>query len=153
MESTQISFTFSGVARPEEIAQQLRIQASLYEGIAKGGAKGKKELPEHEEPLSGSEVEPETEEEDFAPKKKPAKKAASFEAEEESAEEEVEEEAPPKKKAKAPTYDDVSAACKAYAKENGFEETKALLLKKFKTSSLTKIKPEDFAAVIKAVAV
>ena len=77
------------------------------------------------------------------------KAAASFDDDAEETEAEAEEvEEAPKKKAKAPTKEDVNEACKAHAKRHSFEETKALLLKKFKTASVQKLKPEQYAAVL-----
>lgn len=111
-------------------------------------------------------VDAETEEEDFAPKKaKPSKKAvAAFEEETEEAAEETEEEeadfaAPVKKAKKAAkvTLDDVNDACKARARavggKKGIEAVKAILLKKFKTDSITKIKEENYPAIVAAMAV
>jgi len=69
------------------------------------------------------------------------------EGEEEAEEEEVKKPA----KAKALTQKDVEAVCKAHARKHGFETTKALLAKKFKTSSIGKIDPENYAAVVAAV--
>lgn len=105
-------------------------------------------------------------EEDFAPKvKKAAKKtAAAFEEETEEAAEETEEEeesfvAPAKKAKKAAkvTLDDVNDACKARARavggKKGIEAVKAILLKKFKTDSITKIKEENYPAIVAAMAV
>lgn len=76
----------------------------------------------------------------------------------EEIEEEVEKPAPKKSKAKAKkiTIDDVNDACKNRAREggkNGVKEVKAILLKKFKTDSLTKIKEEDYAAVLESMKV
>ncbi len=96
------------------------------------------------------ETETETEaDEDFAPKKALKKAAASsFDDEDETEEEEEAPKAKAKTKAKALTEADVNEACKAYAKEHGVAETKALLKKKFKTMSIKELKPEQYAAAI-----
>lgn len=98
--------------------------------------------------------------EDFAPKasKKAGKKAASFEddADDAPAEEEEEEDfgASKKSKPKKITADQVNDACKAYAKANGangVKLTKALLLKKFGTQSITDIDATKWPLVLKAL--
>jgi hypothetical protein len=100
-------------------------------------------------------------------KKKAAKKkaAAAFEDDEKAPDEEPaeesfddeEEEKPAKKVAAKKTKElaeaDVMKACKAHAKENGPEATQKLLLKTFKTKSVSKIKPEQYAQAVKLLAV
>lgn len=169
METTQLTLTFEGSPSPAVIAAKLRFQAGLLEGMDPKKAANRKNtdaaeaapLEAEAAPLEEDETIEETDDE-FASKKKSSKKKASVdfgtEDEEDTAEEPVEDEAeeeppPPKKKAKAPTLDDVNRACKAYSKENGFDETKALLQKKFKTSSVTKLKPEQYAQVIAVMSV
>lgn len=119
-------------------------------------------------------VETETEEEDdFAPpaKKTTVKKAAAaFEEEDEepapakkagkraSFDEEEEEEAPaPAKKAAKVTLDDVNDACREKAKsiggKDGRDAVKKLLMKKWKTESVSELNPKDYAAVIEAMEV
>lgn len=115
------------------------------------------------------------EDDDFtpAPKKKAAAKKASagFDQDDEDVEPapkyaeetEVEEDedftAPPKKAAKAKakkiTLDDVNDACKARAAatggKKGREEVLGILKKKFKTTSVSELEPEQYAAAIKAM--
>lgn len=70
-------------------------------------------------------------------------------------------EEPPKKsaakgtkaKAKKITLDDVNDACKAHAQANGRKATLETLQKKFKTQSVTALKPEQYEACISAMAV
>lgn len=64
------------------------------------------------------------------------------------------EEAPlkkPTKGKKGPTKEDVFAACKAHASRHTFEETKALLQKKFKTASVNKLSENQYASVLEAL--
>lgn len=73
-----------------------------------------------------------------------------------SFDEETEEEAPKAKKTKAapaPKIGDVNDAAKAHAKKNGREKTLAILTKKFKVKSVSELKPEQYAEVIKALAI
>jgi hypothetical protein len=111
---------------------------------------------------------PEDDDEDFAPKKAKGKKAKAFDEEsEEDAEEtpeatddesfEEEEEVKPKKKAKAKkiTVDDVNDACKKRASVKGGAagrtEVLTILKKKFKTSSISDLSEDTYAAVIAAM--
>lgn len=115
------------------------------------------------------------EDDDFTPKKavaKAKKAIAKFEEEDEdeSDGEEVEEDAeeededfktpPPaskKAKAKKVTVDDVNDACKARAAATGGKEGRnevlAILKKKFKTTSVSDLKPEQYAQAIEAMTV
>lgn len=154
----EICVTISGTNRVE-LAKNLRVWADNLEG-APASKTGKVEAADRHVN--------DDEDEDFAPKAKATKKAAAaFDDDEEEApvkksaskkaatsfDEEDEEEAPVVKKAKAPklTIDDVIGACKLYAKENGRPATLALLKKKFKTTSVSDLKPEQFAAVIEVM--
>jgi len=77
---------------------------------------------------------PEEEEEKPAPKKAAAKTASNG-------------------KAKKITLDDVNDACKAHAAAKGRQATLAILQKKFKTQSVTALKPEQYEMAIAAMAV
>lgn len=104
------------------------------------------------------------EDEDFAPKKKAKAKTKDFDEDEEEDEtsgeseesdgddedsEEDEEPAPKKKtKEKKLTEDDINDAAKAHAGVKGRKATLALMLKKFKTQSVSDIKPEEYAKFI-----
>lgn len=143
MSSLQFTINFEGTPTPQQIATQLRFQAGLLEGMKpKDASSIKNTSPDEAEEVK--KIEDEIEEADFD----------EAEIEEESFEEE---ETPPKKTAaaKAPKIDAkmVNDACKAHAKKNGFENTKNLLMKKFKTSSVSKLKPEQFADVLKVMKV
>lgn len=116
----------------------------------------------------------ETKTETPAPKaqKAPAKKAAVVEDEDEMSfddaatedaeeildedviEDEIVEEKPKAKKAAAPklTEKDVNAAAMKHAKKYGRTETEGIL-KKFKVKSILELKADQYAAVIKALAV
>lgn len=69
--------------------------------------------------------------------------------------EELEEKPKAKKEAPAKklTDKDVNAAALAHAKENGRPATLAILNKKFKVKSILELKPEQYGAVITALAV
>lgn len=105
--------------------------------------------------------EQETEDEEFAaPKKKAAtKKAAakSFDEDEESEDEEQEAPVTKNKKTKAVTHDDVNDACKARAADTGGKEGRTevltILKKKFKVTSVSELKPEQYQSVIEAMAI
>lgn len=56
-------------------------------------------------------------------------------------------------KPKKLTIDDVNDACKAHAAAKGRPATLQVLQQKFKTQSVTALKPEQFAACIQAMAV
>ncbi len=157
----QLTITVKDGATNVDIAQALRFQANLIEGMDPKTAASRKATTraaavEEEET---EETEEETDE-DFAPKKKTAAKkaAASFDDDGEE-EEETEEEAPaPKsKKAKKITIDDVNDACKARAAATGGKEGRnevlKILKKNFKTESVSALKPEQFQAVIDAMEV
>lgn len=105
-------------------------------------------------------TETDEEEELIAPVNKTATKkaAASFDDEEVHSDDD-EEEAPVAKKTKAKkvTLDDVNDACKARAASVGGKEGRSevltILKKKFKTTSVSELKPEQYAAVIAAMEV
>lgn len=82
--------------------------------------------------------------------------AAEEVTEEESFEEEPKKAAPKKGangKAKKLTLDDVNDACKAHAAAKGRPSTLEILKKKFKTQSVTALKPEQYEACISAMSV
>lgn len=102
------------------------------------------------------------EDEDFTPKAKKTKvKAkASFDVEEdEESEDEADEVEMKASKKKAPklTIDDVNDACKAKAQSIGGKEGRQIVLgvlkKKFKTTSVSELKPEQYALAIAAMEV
>lgn len=95
-----------------------------------------------------------------------AKNGESFDddtTEESASFDDAADEEPPKKAAPAKgtkaaakkkiTLDDVNDACKAHAQANGRPATLAILKKKFKTESVTALKPEQYEACISAMAV
>jgi hypothetical protein len=149
----QLVITVRDGATPGEIATSLRFQANLFDGLApKEASKVTKTSAPPIEDMD-EEIVP-----DEAPMKKAVKKVeAAFDSDATSDDEETEsfeDEAPIKKtkKVKDPTYDDVSDACKAAAKRTSFDGVKAILKKKFGTTSLTKIEVEQFAEVIEVMA-
>jgi hypothetical protein len=125
----------------------LEVQVTILKTLIGGGSKAAANEEEEEETEVAAASTDDEEEEDLAPKKTAAKKkAANF-----GDDEEEEEVAAPAKKAKKITADQVNDACKAHAAENGIKVTKALLMKKFKTMSITEIDPSKYADVIKAL--
>lgn len=124
-----------------------------------------KSLEEAEDDFDNDEGE--EDDEDFTPKKQAAKKntfededeeeesSEEEETEEASDDEDEEEDAPPKKKAKKLTVDDVNDACKKKAAKIGGKEGRnevlKILKKKFKTTSVSELKPEQYAAAIAAM--
>lgn len=136
------------------------------------GKKAAASFDDDEDDADESESEDDTDEdEDEAPAKKTkGKKAAAFEDDEDDAdadesedesEDEDEDEKPVKKtKSKKVTLDDVNDACKAHVQakiksgQPGPEARKSalkVLKKKFGVASATDLKPEQFAAAIKAM--
>jgi hypothetical protein len=138
----------------QDLAKQLRTWADHLVG--------EDETPVEAATDEAEETVADDEDEEFgaSSKKKAAKKkaAASFEEEETVEAEEPEEESfeekekPAKKtatKEKELTEADVMKACKAHAKEHDTETTQKLLMKTFKTKSVSKLKPEQYAQAIK----
>jgi hypothetical protein len=158
METVQMTFTFKEGTKPAEMATKLRWHAGLLEGLApKVAASVKNTAPAVDE----TEVGTTSDDEDFAPKKKSAAQrvAAAFDAEEseEAADEDFTTPAPAAKKAKKLTIDDVNDACMARSRQIGGKEGRievlAILKKKFKTTSVTDLEPEQYADVIKVMKV
>ena len=158
--TNQVTVTVSGANRVE-IVKNLRAFADNLDGAPAAAKTGKVVATETADEVEAAD---DADDEEFAPKKKTAaKKGASFDDEAEAEveaddeaeveDEEVEEAPAPKKsaKAKAPTKEDVNEACKAHAKRHSFATTQALLLKKFKTKSVSTLKPEHYPAVIAAM--
>ena len=166
--TNQITVTVAGTSRVD-LVKNLRAFADNLDGAPPKKSGKVVDTDDAEETTDTEEAE-----EDFAKPAKTAAKgkkaAATFDAdedeeaeaeedeesEEEADEETEEEEAPAPKKAAKPAKIDAKAvneACKAHAKKHGFDTTKALLLKKFKTSTVSKLKPEQYADVVKAMKV
>ena len=103
--------------------------------------------------------EPEVDDDDFKADDTAGSNGFDDEADSEDFEETQEEAPKPTKKnpaskaKKAVTLDDVNDACKAYAQVNGRPATLKILEKKFKTKSVTSLKPEQFEAVVAAMKV
>lgn len=74
-------------------------------------------------------------------------------ADEEEEDDEEESSTKKKKKSKKLTVDDVNDACMAKAKEEDRKVVLGILKKKFKVTSVTELKPDQYAAVIKAMKV
>lgn len=91
---------------------------------------------EDDEPVAAASFEDASEEEEAKPAA--AKKSAKAKA---------------NGKAKKITLDDVNDACKAHAQAKGRPATLAVLQNKFKTQSVTALKPEQYEACISAMSV
>lgn len=162
----QLTITVKDGSTNKDIAAALRFQAGLLEGLSpkKAASRDNTDVDENDDDAE------DTDDEELAPTKKSGgKKAKSFdddeeetddtESEESDDEDDTEDEEPaPKKKAKKKlTVDDVNEACKARAADTGGKEGRAevlgILKKKFKTQSVSDLKPEQYADVIKAMAV
>jgi hypothetical protein len=132
----------------------LEVQVTILKQLITSGKGAQAAVDEEEEDLDTAPASDDTEEdeEEIAPKKVAAKKKAAVNFGDDE-DEEDEAPAPAAKKAKKITADQVNDACKAHAAENGIKATKALLLKKFKTASITEIDPSKYADVLKAMEV
>ena len=160
----EITYTIPDGSTGKEIAGYLRMQAGLLEGMTAKDAANRK----------NTDVAVESEDDEAeeviiskSPKKgglARIKAAASFEDEEDTTEESNnddesfdDEPAKPAKKAKAKkiTADEVADACKAHARANkkGREGTLAILKNKFGVKGISELTPDQFGAVIKALAV
>lgn len=131
----------------------LEVQVTILKQLITGGKAAAAAVDEEEEETEVAAAAVDEEEEELAAKPKPKKKAAANFGDEE--EEDEEPAAAPAKAAKAKkiTADQVNDACKAHAAENGIKATKALLLKKFKTASITEIDSAKYGEVLKAMEV
>jgi len=165
----QLSFNFDDNATAEAIAHKLRMQAGLLEGLTPKEAASRKnttakvqaDAADDEAEEQDTTADDEDDNEDFGTTKKSTKKAAAA-AFDDDADEETEEEAEEKtvkksaKKAPKITEEMVNAACRDRAiAEGGGKKGRAvvegILKKKFKTLSVSSIKPEDRGAVIEAM--
>lgn len=154
-----------------DFTEQIDRLEKLTGALGKLGKVSTKAVVEEDEVEENETDEIEVEEDDdFAAKPakvKPVKKV-DFDEEEETeteevevdeTEDDVEEVMPPAKKTKAKkvTVDDVNDACKARAASVGGKEGRAevlaILKKKFKTESVSALKPEQYGACIAAMAV
>lgn len=142
--------------------------ASVMSLSAPGAKAAHKKVKDEEETELDEDVSDDVnddEDEDFAPKKSKklsAKNGKGFDDEDEEASEESDdeveeedEEPSSKKKAKKLTVDDVNDACKARAAKVGGKEGRTevlnILKKKFKTTSVSELKPDSYAAAIAAM--
>ncbi len=152
--STKLKVTVHVEGTPSEIAAQLLDHVAIYNKSPDSAAKADKAKAAKAEPADDDAEE----DEDFGAKKSSTKKASKFEEESEDADEEEGFNKPAAKtKAKKLTADDVNDAAKALAKsiggKEGREKVLGILKKKFKTTSVTELKPEQYEAAIEALAV
>lgn len=163
-------------ATAKDIATQLRWQANLIEGMEpkKAASTEATSATATKSPATKKAAAPAApapavveEDDDF---KADADEASGFDDDDndtvaeasfdDAAPEEVEEKKPAKTaangsngKAKKVTLDDVNDACKAHAQAKGRPATLAILQKKFKTQSVTALKPEQYEMAIAAMSV
>lgn len=167
----QITFEFEDNATPTTIAERLRMRAGIFEGLTSKEAASKKNTKapavtkEAEESLEETEKELAADDDDFSPKKDAKKSAAAafddddVQLDAEVADDDEDDFKAPAAAKKAPakklTLDDVNDACKARAKRTGGPEGRkevlALLKKHFKASSVSELKPEQFAKAIEVM--
>jgi uncharacterized cupredoxin-like copper-binding protein len=133
-------------AAPEKVAEVL----DDVKPAKKSKAKKTAAVVEEETPQAALDID----DEDFTPQ---PTETVSFDEDDED----VKEEEPPaakktaakKEKAKKITLDDVNDACRAHAAARGRAATLAVLQKKFKTHSVTALKPEQWESCVAAMAV
>lgn len=157
----------SMMAGPESKAFLVELTKQV-DRLEKLTALAKDPVIEKEDAPEANDSEEEDDSEDFAPKaKKSAKKAKPAFDEEDDEEETVEaddsddaedeEPAPKKKKVKAITLDDVNDAAIKLAQSIGGKAGRAKVLaileKKFKTQSVTALKPDQYESAVKALSV
>ena len=149
METTQLTFTFKQGATPAQMAERLRWQAGLLEGMAPKAAASVKNTSPVADEDDGAEKE--ADDEDFAstPKSKTqARIAKAFDQDEGEEEEKAPAKAP---KAKKLTANDVNDACKKRASGGRREEVLKILKKQFKVASVSELDEADYADVIAAM--
>lgn len=146
--TTQITVSCEGPATPKELAEHLRMQAGLLEGME----------PKKASSVKNTSVDDDDDEEELLPKK--GKKTIIEDDEDEEDEilnveeddDDDEEEAPvPKKKAskkKGPTLNDVQDACKKASRKLTREKVLKVLKKKFGVASVSELEPDQYADVI-----
>ena len=178
----QLTFTFTDGATPSDIAAHLRFQAGVFEGLAPKVASSKKNTQAAIQAFDAEDDETEPAEVVIAKSPRAAKTKTKAEpvitsfddsdedeldgegsTETDSFDDDFEDDevAAPAPKAKAKkepkiTIADVNDACKARAKSGGKEgraQVLKILKKQFKTESVSELKPEQYGAVIKAMAV
>lgn len=164
MEMSKITVTVSGANRVE-LVENLRAFADNLDGTPAAPTGKVTKSASKPAPAKKAAAPPADEDDDFKADDGGAEPAGFDDdaAEEAPAEEEGFEEEPPKKAAPAKgtkaaskkkiTLDDVNDACKAHAAAKGRPATLDILKKKFKTQSVTALKPEQYEACISAMAV
>lgn len=162
MEPNKIAVTVTGANRVE-LVKQLRAFADNLDGTpatVDGEVAAKPAAKAKPAPAKKAAPPPADDDDDF--KAEVADDAGFDEADEtEALSEEDGFDEPPAKTAKGTktakpkklTLDDVNDACKAHAAAKGRKETLAVLQKKFKTQSVTALKPEQYEACVSAMAV
>lgn len=146
----------AGVENVLERLEKVAATLTALPATAKNAKQAEEDFDEDEQAAAT-----EDEDTDFAATKKTAKKTkAAFDEDEETVEASEDEESedftePTTKKAKKLTVEDVNDACKKRASKTGGKEGRTevlgILKKKFKTTSVSELKPEQYAAVIAAM--
>lgn len=154
----QLIITVKDGATNVEMANQLRWQANLIEGMEPKAAAATTNTGKKTKPAVKAAAAETTDDDDGFVTEQAAGEPEGFE-DDAATEDEGFTEEPPKKagakgtKAKKITLDDVNDACKAHAAAKGRPATLGVLQKKFKTQSVTALKPEQYEACISAMAV
>lgn len=148
----------AGVENVLERLEKVAATLTALPDTAKNAKQAEEDFDEDEQAAAT-----EDEDTDFAATKKTAKKTkAAFDEDEDtevesvgSVDEDEDFTEPTVKKAKKLTVDDVNDACKKRASKTGGKEGRSevlgILKKKFKTTSVSELKPEQYAAVIAAM--
>ncbi len=153
LEKTDFSMTVIAKSR-SELVQKLRAYAEDFAGA--GTTVTNKNPFAANGKSTGKKVEEPSDDDGFVTE---AAAGNGFDDEDTAPEENeiLEKKAPPAKtvkpKLKKITLDSVNDACKAHAAIHGVPATRALLMKKFKTQSVTALKPEQWETCIALVAV
>lgn len=131
------------VTRLENVAKKIKVKVSGDDGIDESTDEATDDATDDDD--------------DFNENKKEKKAKSDFEDEEDAGDftSDDEEETEKPKKAKKLTVDDVNEACKKRAARTGGKEGRSevltILKKKFKTQSVSELKPEAYAACIAAM--
>lgn len=161
----QLTFNFEDTATPQSIAAKLRMQAGLLEGLTPKDAASRKntDSPKAERAAEADETDND-DDSDFTANsttKTNKKSAVTTSFDDATDDEDADFTAPAKtakpEKKKKWTIDDVNDACKARAAKTGGKkgraEVLAILTKKFETTSVSELEPEQYAEAIAAMKV
>lgn len=155
----QLSFQFKEGATASEMASKLRFHAGLLEGLppkeASRTTAGKTVKKETQLEFDTDQAEDSAD--SFGDAQPDAPQTNASWDETDDSDFSTPEPAPKTKKAPKVTADDVNDACRLKAQsvggKAGREQVLTILKKQFKTTSVSELKPEQYAAVVKAMQV